>query len=336
MNFEDLANEDEFNESNNFHVKNSLKNNNIISINDKNNFNNEINKSNNQNFSSDKEGNDEQALLLEIKNLENEKEIFFKKRKEQNDVLEKYMNILKSLQIKNDVEFKNFSVAGTNFELDELMKYNSLINEIESEERILEEEEHYFEQYKNKFKEMYEDKQKEIEDMRINYEKEKEEINKKMEILEKEEKIINDKFNNFELEKKLITERYNNAINKEAILSKSKMRIENSLNELDKRNIIFQKNNQLINETKNQLEYQILKNSNEEKRLLNEKNNLKLRQDMIDTLRMKYVGDLTNTPFELMSKTYNKNKKEFMNNNSKEFNMKKLSIVDEEVKSSDN
>ena len=332
MNFEDLANEDEFNESNNFHVKNSLKNNNIISINDKNNFNNEIN----QNFSSDKEGNDEQALLLEIKNLENEKEIFFKKRKEQNDVLEKYMNILKSLQIKNDVELKNFSVAGTNFELDELMKYNSLINEIESEERILEEEEHYFEQYKNKFKEMYEDKQKEIEDMRINYEKEKEEINKKMEILEKEEKMINDKYNNFELEKKIITERYNNAINKEATLSKSKMRIENSLNELDKRNIIFQKNNQLINDSKNQLEYQILKNSNEEKRLLNEKNNLKLRQDMIDTLRMKYVGDLTNTPFELMSKTYNKNKNEFMNNNSKEFNMKKLSIVDEEVKSSDN
>ena len=359
MNFEDIANEDEFNEENS-QLKNSSKNNNKI--------NNEINKSNNKDSSSDKEKeleeNDEKALLLEIKNLEKEKEIFFQKRKEQNDILEKYMNLLKSLQTKNDIELKNITVEETNFELDELIKYNSLISKIESEERILQEEENYFEQYKNKFNEIYEEKQKEIEDMRLNYEKEKEEINKRLEILEMEEKIINDKYNNFEYEKKLITERYNDAMNKEANLLKYKNRIENTLNELDKRNIILEKNNQLINETNNQLQYQILKNSNEEKRLLNEKNNLKLRQDMIDSLRIKYVGDLTNTPFELMSKTYNENigkqknnlnndinefknnlnnnfdinkkkNEEFIENNNNEINQKKLSIIEEEIKLSD-
>ena len=109
-------------------------------------------------------------------------------------------------------------------------------------------------------------------------------------------------------------------MNKEANLLKYKNRIENTLNELDKRNIILEKNNQLINETNNQLQYQILKNSNEEKRLLNEKNNLKLRQDMIDSLRIKYVGDLTNTPFELMSKTYNENIGKQKNNLNKDIN----------------
>ena len=151
MNFEDIANEDEFNEENS-QLKNSSKNNNKII--------NEINKSNNKDFSSDKEKeleeNDEKALLLEIKNLE--KEIFFQKRKEQNDILEKYMNLLKSLQAENDIELKYISVEDTNFELDELIKYNSLISKIESEERILQEEGNYFEQYKNKFNEINEEK----------------------------------------------------------------------------------------------------------------------------------------------------------------------------------
>ena len=322
MNFEDFANEDEFNEENSI-IKNSIKNNkcnnnfNNNNKNEQNNINdsdniNDINKSNNKDSLSDKEidkENEEKTLLLEIKTLEKEKEQFFQKRKEQNDILDKYMDLLKSLQTKNEIELKNISIEDTNFELGELIKYNSMINEIESEERILEEEEMYFEQYKNNYNRMYEDKQKEIEDMRLNYEKDKEELDKKMEILEMEEKMINDKYNNFEYEKKIMTERYNNAINKEAALAKSKMRIENTLNELDKRNLIVEKNKQFINETKNELNYQISKNLNDERRILDEKNNLKLRQDMIDSLRMKYVGDLTNNPFELMPKTFNENER---------------------------
>ena len=322
MNFEDFANEDEFNEENSI-IRNSIKNNksnnnfNNNNKNEQNNINdsdniNDINKSNNKDSLSDKEidkENEEKALLLEIKTLEKEKEQFFQKRKEQNDILDKYMDLLKSLQTKNEIELKNISIEDTNFELGELIKYNSMINEIESEERILEEEEMYFEQYKNSYNRMYEDKQKEIEDMRLNYEKDKEELDKKMEILEMEEKMINDKYNNFEYEKKIMTERYNNAINKETALAKSKMRIENTLNELDKRNLIVEKNKQFINETKNELNYQISKNLNDERRILDEKNNLKLRQDMIDSLRMKYVGDLTNNPFELMPKTFNENER---------------------------
>ena len=210
MNFEDFANEDEFNEENSI-IKNSIKNNksnnnfNNNNKNEQNNINdsdniNDINKSNNKDSLSDKEidkENEEKALLLEIKTLEKEKEQFFQKRKEQNDILDKYMDLLKSLQTKNEIELKNISIEDTNFELGELIKYNSMINEIESEERILEEEEMYFEQYKNSYNRMYEDKQKEIEDMRLNYEKDKEELDKKMEILEMEEKMINDKYNNF-------------------------------------------------------------------------------------------------------------------------------------------
>ncbi len=251
--------------------------------------------------------NEQNALIEEMKKLEEDKILWAKKRKEQSELLDKYMDLLKSLQIKNKIELKDQIIEDTNFQIDELIKYNTKMNELESQERILEEEKMYFEKYMDNFNRAYEDKQKEIEELKINHEKEKEEINKRLEILEMEEKIINDKINNYEIEKKLMTERYNNAKNKEASLAQYKMRIENSMNELDRRNNIFEKNNEIINEAKNELNYQILKNANEEKKIIDEKNNLKLRQDMIDTLRMKYVDDITNGPFDLMSKTYNEN-----------------------------
>ena len=326
MDYEEYANEDEFNDKNSQDLYSlndkSINNNNIN--NEQNNINNnddnkEINNSNNKEFSSEKEKiekeSEEKALLLEINNLEKEKEQFYQKRKEQNDTLEKYMNLLKSLQIKNEVELNNISVEDTNFELGELIKYNTMLNAIESEERILEEEKIYFEKYKSSFNRIFEDRQKDVEDLRINYEKEKEELDKRREILEMEEKMINDKYNNFEFEKKIITERYNNAMKKEAELIQSKMRIENSMNELDRRNLIIEKNSQFINDTKKELEYQILKNMNEEKRILDEKSNIKLRQEMVDSLRMKYVEDATNSPFELMSKTFNKNEGRIKNIN---------------------
>ena len=46
--------------------------------------------------------------------------------------------------------------------MDELIKYNTKMNELESEERILEEEKKYFEIYKDNFNRAYEDKQREI------------------------------------------------------------------------------------------------------------------------------------------------------------------------------
>ena len=46
---------------------------------------------------------EEKALLEEIKVLEKDKEQFFQKRKEQNDILDKYMDLLKSLQTKNEI-----------------------------------------------------------------------------------------------------------------------------------------------------------------------------------------------------------------------------------------
>ena len=104
-----------------------------------------------------------------------------------------------------------------------------------------------------------------------------------------------------------MTQKYNNVKNKEASLINKKMRIEKEINELDKRNFLVENNIQFIKDTKNELHYQILKNANEEKRIIDEKNNLKLRLDMIDSLRMKYLVDLTNSPFELMPKTFNKN-----------------------------
>ena len=207
--------------------------------NNQNNIINEINKNNNNNNSSnsqiEKEEDEEKILLEEINKLENEKQEFIKQRKEQNDILEKYMNTLKSLQTRNNIEFKKTEILDANFDINELININTKLKEIESEERILEEEKIYFEKYKNDFNRAYEDKQKEIEDMRLNYEK------------EKEEKMINDKENNFELEKKILTERYNKAINKEAEIIKTKMRMENSFADLDRRNSIFEKNLELIN-----------------------------------------------------------------------------------------
>ena len=182
MSDDEFMNENEFNEENS-KIKNSSNiinnnNNNKNSINNNNDFDNfnEINKNNNQEFDLNKDigfVNDEKALLKEIDNLEQEKKQWYKKRKEQNDTLEKYMNLLKNLQIKNEVELKDIAIEETELDFGELMKYNTMLNNIESEERILEEEEMYFEKYKNNFNRFYEDKQKEIEDMKLNYEKEK-------------------------------------------------------------------------------------------------------------------------------------------------------------------
>ena len=306
--------------------------------NDNKNLNNNINKSNNNNFSSnnnigDENEKDEKFIIEEINKLEEEKQKFNKQRQEQNEILEKYMNTLKSLQIQKNIEYKNNEIFNENLDLDELIKYNTKLNEIESEERILEEEKIYFEKYKNNFNQIYEDKQKDIEDMRLNYEKDKEELDKKLEILEKEEKRINDKENNFELEKKILTERYNKAINKEADLLKIKIKLENSFAELDRRNSVFEKNNEFINQTKKELEFQIAQNINEEKRLLNEKNNLRVRQDMVDSLRIKYVGDITNSPFELMQKTLNgnitKNQQYYSYNKTEEFKNNNFSTINQ-------
>ena len=331
MDYGDFLNENEIND------ENSQKTDSKKSINNKN-LNDINNKSNNNNFSSNnnienEDENNEKFILDEINKLEEEKQKFNKQRQEQNEILEKYMNSLKSLQIKNNIEFKNNEIFNENLDLDELIKFNTQLNEIESEERILEEEKIYFEKYKNNFNQIYEDKQKEIEDMRLNYEKEKEELDKKLVILEKEEKRISDKENNFELEKKILTERYNKAINKESDLLKTKIKLENSFDELDRRNSIFEKNNEFINQTKKEIEFQITKNINEERRLLNEKNNLKIRQDMVDTLRIKYVGDITNSPFEIMPKTFNgnitKNQQFYPNDKIEEFKNNNNSIINQ-------
>jgi len=331
MDYGDFLNEKEINDENSQKTDSKKSNNNK-------NLNYIINKSNNNNFSSNnnienEDENNEKFILDEINKLEEEKQKFNKQRQEQNEILEKYMNSLKSLQIKNNIEFKNNEIFNENLDLDELIKFNTQLNEIESEERILEEEKIYFEKYKNNFNQIYEDKQKEIEDMRLNYEKEKEELDKKLVILEKEEKRISDKENNFELEKKILTERYNKAINKESDLLKTKIKLENSFAELDRRNSIFEKNNEFINQTKKEIEFQITKNINEERRLLNEKNNLKIRQDMVDSLRIKYVGDITNSPFELMPKTFNgnikKNQQFYPHDNIEEFKNNNYSIINQ-------
>ena len=172
------------------------------------------------------------------------------------------------------------------------------MSQIESEERVFEEDKNYFEQYKANFEHLYEEKLKEIEKLKLNYEQEKSELDKKLELLEIEEKLLNDKYRNFEEEKKILTDRYNKAINTESSLNASKIRIENDLKKLDRRNIIIEKNNQMINDNMKIVQNEIYKNNFEEKRLNEEKNNLKLRQEMIDSLRMKYVGDIMNSPFD--------------------------------------
>ena len=69
------------------------------------------------------------------------------------------MDLLKSLQIKNKIELKDQIIEDINFQIDELIKYNTKMNELESQERILEEEKMYFEKYMDNFNRAYEDKQ---------------------------------------------------------------------------------------------------------------------------------------------------------------------------------
>ena len=251
---------------------------------------------------------EENTILIEKANLEREKQKFYNERKAQSDELQKYIELISSLSAKKELDFPfKFKNEESKLELNNLIIYNSKINEIESEERILDQDINYFEQYKTSFARIYEEKQKDLEKLKLEYEQEKNELDRKLELLEIEEKMINDKYNNFEKEKNILTERYNNVLKKEASLNVSKMRIENNLRELDRRNLILEKNNQMINENKKEIESEINKNMFELKRIYEEKNNLKLRQEMIDSIRMKYVGDLTNNPFDYTQKPNFKN-----------------------------
>ena len=294
------------NDNNNFSNSNNDINNTANQDNDNNTnttntINNKINQqipmNSNNNTNNNIDVEEEKKLNDEIEQLENEKQLWYVKRKEQNDILQKNMELLSSLAIINPLELPTYSKNNAKIELNNLILYNSKLSEIESEERILEEDKKYFEQYKAKFKFIYEEKQKELEKLKINYEKEKNELDKRLELLEIEEKMINEKYNNFEKEKKIMTERYNNALKTESSLNMSKMRIENNLRELDRRNLLIEKNSQIINDKNREVEHEIIQNNYEEKRIFEEKNNLKLRQEMVDTLRMKYVGDLVNDPF---------------------------------------
>ena len=262
---------------------------------------------------------EEKTILMELANLEKEKEKWYAERKVQNEILQKNIELLKSLSAINQLDFPYKYKNDTKIELNNLILYNTKLSEIESEERILEQDKNFFEEYKSNFNIIYDEKQKEIEKLKLDYEQEKNELDKKLELLEIEEKMINDKYNNFEKEKNIITQRYNEALKKESLLNNAKIRIENNLRELDRRNLNYEINNQMINEKRKEIENEILRNNNEQKNLQEEKNNLNLRQEMIDNIRMKYIGDITNNPF---TNTYNKNneKSNYLGINTNNYN----------------
>ena len=316
--FEDLEkNKNDSNIDKNNEINNNNQNNEYSEI------NNNLNK-NNKNYNSFRLFNDtnekinlqsplasnlkieeENKLLSEIELLKKEKQQFYIDKKAQSEILQKNIELLYSLSKINQQELTSYSKNISNDEINNLFLYNSKLNEIESEERIIEEDKNFFEQYKFNFNQIYEERKKEIEKLKLDYEQEKSELYKKLELLEAEEKMINDKYNNFEMEKNILTQRYNNAINKESSLNNSKIRIENNLRELDKRNMILDNNYQILNKKKKEIENEIIQNNFEKRKICDQKNNLKMRQDMIDSLRMKYIGDITNNPFDYGK--YNKN-----------------------------
>ena len=110
---------------------------------------------------------------------------------------------------------------------------------------------------------------------------------------------MNEKYDNFEQEKKILTDKYNEVINKESALNVAKQRIENDLRGIDRKNATVAKYNQILSANINELENEINRIYIEQENLKNERNNLRKRQEMIDNLRMKYIGDsTTNNIFE--------------------------------------
>ena len=325
------------NENNiNNNIENNFNNNkNFINNNNNNNNKNNIDKKLDQNNNNTKSinsfylfpqsepssaYNEDTVFLIQISNFEKEKQKWYEERKAQSALLQKNIELLTSLSTQVKLDFphtynnNNINKADTNIELNNLLTYNSKIKEIESEERILEQDKTYFEQYKSNFNSLYELREKDIEKLKLEYENEKNELEKRVELLEIEEKMIKEKENNFEKEKNILTNRYNEAMKKEALINQSKLRFENSIKELDRRNFIIQKDIEMIEEKKKFLENLQIQNNLEQKKILDEKINLNLRQDMIDTLRMKYVGDVTNNPF-YNEENMNKDKYNTLNNN---------------------
>ena len=257
---------------------------------------------------------EEKILQQEINDFENEKNIFYSQRGKQSDQLQNYMETISKLLAsinQSQITNANISQNNNNEYLFELMTLNSKINEIESAEAILEEERNYFEEYKKNSENLLTLKKEEIEKLKYKYEKEENELNKKYEELENKEKILNEKLNEFENQKKTLSDRYNLAIQKEAELQNAALRIENSRRELDNRNIALNNERQMINNTLRLIQNEIIENNLGKNNIQQEKKNLKLRQDTIDSLRMKYLGNNINENFE-----YSNNENNFNNNNN--------------------
>ena len=257
---------------------------------------------------------EEKILQQEINDFENEKNIFYSQRGKQSDQLQNYMETISKLLTsinQSQITNANISQNDNNEYLFELMTLNSKINEIESAEAILEEERNYFEEYKKNSENLLSLKKEEIEKLKYKYEKEENELNKKYEELENKEKILNEKLNEFENQKKTLSDRYNLAIQKEAELQNAALRIENSRRELDNRNIALNNERQMINNTLRLIQNEIIENNLGKNNIQQEKKNLKLRQDTIDSLRMKYLGNNINENFE-----YSNNENNFNNNNN--------------------
>lgn len=153
--------------------------------------------------------------------------------------------------------------------------------------------------------------------------------------------------------KKILTDKYNEVINKESAINVAKQRVENDLREIDRKNATIAQYNQIINENINEVENEINRIYLEQENLKNERNNLRARQEMIDNLRMKYIGDSTlNNIFE---NTLNQNIKmksnlnygnyrsnifrpeyEYRNNYSINDNMAKSNLYNSKINYNDN
>lgn len=77
-------------------------------------------------------------------------------------IFSKKYELLSSLSIKNELEFPNQIINNSKVELNNLIAYNSKLRDIESQERILEQDENYFKQYQTNFNHAYEEKQKKL------------------------------------------------------------------------------------------------------------------------------------------------------------------------------
>ena len=169
--------------------------------------------------------------------------------------------------------------------------YQSKLNEVEYQKKILEEEKKYFDKYKEESLKNIEIKKIDLQNLQTKYYAEETEIKGRIKVLQEKEFYLNDKFDEFEKTKQTILEEKQKIEKGNKDLMIAARRLDESIRAVDEKNNRLEKEKEELMKQYNEIETEKMNINNEKLKIAQEKSDIRLRLQSIDMMRMKYVSE---------------------------------------------